>query len=124
MRGAQGQVIFEDDKGKVQAITAQQLSVLLREHSIPCMVLNACQWAMFAADAQDPFAAVSAALLQAGIRSVVAMAWSLYVSAGQQFLPAFYRRLFESGNVVQATRAGRQQMFARPKRVCARTGGF
>ena len=75
---------------------------------------------MFAADAQDPFAAVSAALLQAGIRSVVAMAWSLYLSAGQQFLPAFYRRLFETGNVAQATRAGRQQMFASPDRVCAR----
>jgi tetratricopeptide (TPR) repeat protein len=123
MRGAQGQLIFEDDKGKPQAINAQQLSVLLREHSIPCMVLNACQSAMFAADAQDPFAAVSAALLQAGIRSVVAMAWSLYVSAGQQFLPAFYRRLFESGNVAQATRAGRQQMYARPDRICVR-GGF
>jgi hypothetical protein len=48
------------------------------------------------------------------------MAWSRYVSAGQQFLPAFYRRLFETGNVAQATRAGRQQMFASPDRVCAR----
>jgi hypothetical protein len=120
MGAAQGQLIFEDEKGTPQPVTAEQLSVLLREHSIPCMVLNACQSAMFAADAQDPFAAVSAALLRAGIRSVVAMAWSLYVSAGQQFLPAFYRRLFETGNVAQATRAGRQQMFASPDRVCAR----
>jgi hypothetical protein len=114
LRAAQGQLIFEDEKGAPHSVTAEQLSVLLKEHSIPCMVLNACQSAMFAADAQDPFAAVSAALLQAGIRSVVAMAWRLYVSAGQQFLPAFYRRLFETGNVAQATRAGRQQMFARP----------
>jgi tetratricopeptide (TPR) repeat protein len=119
-RGRQGQLIFEGEKGEPQPISADQLSVLLREYSIPCMVLNACQSAMFAADAQDPFATVSAALLQAGIRSVVAMAWSLYVSAGQQFLPAFYRRLFETGNVAQATRAGRQQMFSSPDRVCAR----
>jgi hypothetical protein len=72
MSGAQGQLIFEDEKGAPMPVTAEQLSVLLREHSIPCVVLNACQSAMFAADAQDPFAAVSAALLQAGIRSVVA----------------------------------------------------
>jgi tetratricopeptide (TPR) repeat protein len=120
LHGQQGHLIFEDESGQPQAISAEQISVLLREHSIPCMVLNACQSAVLPADAEDPFAAVAAALVQAGIRSVVAMAWSLYVSGAQQFLQAFYRRLFESGNVAEATRAGRQQMFANPDRVCAR----
>jgi tetratricopeptide (TPR) repeat protein len=70
--------------------------------------------------AEDPFASVAAALLRAGMRSVVAMAYSLYVSGAQQFLPAFYGRLFETGSVAEAVRAGRQQMRAHPDRVCAR----
>ncbi|MGZ0171973.1 MAG: hypothetical protein ACKVHE_20710, partial [Planctomycetales bacterium] len=48
------------------------------------------------------------------------MGWSLYVSAAQEFLPAFYRRLFESGQFPEAVRAGRQQLLAQKKRVCAR----
>jgi hypothetical protein len=70
--------------------------------------------------AEDAFASVAAALIKAGIRSVVAMADSLYVSAAQQFLPAFYRRLFECGNLAEPTRAGRQEMLNRPGRICAR----
>lgn len=48
------------------------------------------------------------------------MAYSLYVSGAQRFLPAFYERLFEQGDVAEAVRAGRQQMLAEPGRICAR----
>jgi len=70
--------------------------------------------------AKDPFASVAAALLKSGIRSVVAMAYSLYVSGAQEFLPAFYRDLFRTGDVAEAARAGRQRMFQQKDRVCAR----
>ena len=63
---------------------------------------------------------VATALLQSGMRSVVAMAYSLYVSGAQVFLPEFYRRLFESGSVAEGVRAGRQQMLADKKRMSAR----
>ena len=75
---------------------------------------------MHGEDAEDPFASVAAALLRAGTRSVVAMSYSLYVSGAQQFLPAFYQRLFERGSFAEAARAGRQQMFAERGRVCVR----
>src|SRR5262249_51326702 len=61
---------------------------------------------------------VAAALLRAGMRSVTAMAYSLYVSGAQQFLPAFYKRLFEHGQFPDAVRAGRQQMLSKSGRVC------
>jgi CHAT domain-containing protein len=83
-------------------------------------VLNACQSAMVGEGADDPFSSVAAALLRSGMRSVVAMAYSLYVSGAQQFLPPFYRRLFEEGSMAGALRAGRQQMFRQDKRVCVR----
>ena len=120
LQGPEGRLIFEDDQGNPDPITAEQLSVLLRQHHIPAIVLNACQSAMVDQGAKDPFASVAAALLKSGIRSVVAMAYSLYVSGAQEFLPAFYRDLFRTGNVAKAARAGRQRMFQQKDRVCPR----
>ncbi|WP_437561582.1 tetratricopeptide repeat protein [Sorangium sp. So ce542] len=116
----EGRLIFEDDHGNQAPVTAEVLSNLLQEHRVPAMVLNACQSAMLDEQAGDRFASVATALLNAGTRSVVAMSYALYVSGAEQFLPAFYRRLFETGAFVEAARAGRQQMFAARGRVCAR----
>ncbi len=118
--GEEGSIVFESEQGQPDPINAEQLSVLLREHAVPVMVLNACQSAMINGGTGDPFAAVATALLRAGMRTVVAMAYSLYVSGAQQFIPAFYRRFFETGKISQAMRAGRQQMLAEPYRVCVR----
>ncbi len=117
---AEGELVFEDVNGKAAPITAEKLSALLREHKVPGVVLNACRSAMLDDGAEDPFASVAAALLRAGTRSVVAMSYSLYVSGAQQFLPAFYKRLFERGSFAEAARAGRQQMFQERGRVCVR----
>ena len=70
LQGFQGCLVFENDDGQADPIEAATLSALLREHRIPMMVLNACQSAMIDATAQDAFASVAAALLQAGVRSV------------------------------------------------------
>jgi tetratricopeptide (TPR) repeat protein len=75
---------------------------------------------MIDVDAEDSFASVAGALLNAGVRSVVAMAYSLYVTGAQTFLPGFYQKLFSSGSVAEAVRKGRQDMFAHPGRICAR----
>lgn len=115
-KGPQGRLVFENANSGEDAITGAQLSQLLREHRIPIAVLNACQSAMLNEQADDAFASVATALLRAGVRSVVAMGYSLYVSGARQFLPAFYRQLFTTGNVAEATRSGRQAMLAKPQR--------
>ncbi|WP_243745983.1 tetratricopeptide repeat protein [Tahibacter aquaticus] len=115
-KGPQGQLAFENDDGSEDAVSAAKLSELLREHRIPVAVLNACQSAMLSEQADDAFASVATALLKAGVRSVVAMGYSLYVSGARQFLPAFYRGLFRSGSVAEAVRSGRQAMLAKPQR--------
>jgi tetratricopeptide (TPR) repeat protein len=120
MQGPAGMLIFEDAEGGPDPIAAEKLSALLREHALPGVVLNACQSAMIDAGAQDPFASVATALLRSGMRDVVAMAYTLYVSGAQHFLPAFYRGLFEEGSMAKAVRLGRQQMWTHEGRVCAR----
>lgn len=117
-KGTQGKLIFEDNQGKPNPVEASVLSNLMAEYQIPIMVLNACQSGMIDEQADDAFASVAASLLKAGIRSVVAMGYNLRVSGAQQFVPAFYQRLLNSGNVGEATRAGRQEMLAQAKRVC------
>jgi hypothetical protein len=86
------------------------LSELLKEYHASVVLLNACQSAMVGQRAKDAFASVAAALQWSGVRCEVAMAYSLYVSRAQQFLPEFYRRLFETGSVSEAASAGRQKM--------------
>ncbi len=115
----QGCLVFENAKGDKDLKSAADLSALLREHALPAVVLNACQSASLES-AANPFAAVATSLLQSGMRSVVAMSYSLYVSGAQQFLPALYQRLFESGNMPEAVRAGRQQMLSQKKRISPR----
>jgi len=116
-KGAQGKLIFEDGQAQEDPISADTLSQLLAEYHIPIMVLNACQSARIDDQADDAFASVAAALLKAGIRSVVAMGYNLYVVGAQRFVPAFYQRLLASGNVAEATRAGRQAMLQNDQRV-------
>lgn len=118
--GPQGSLVFEKEDGSPDPVTAETLSQLLREHRLPAVVLNACQSATIDDRAEDAFASVAAALVRAGVRSVVAMAYSLYVSGAQEFMPALYRRLFERGDLAEAARAGRQKMYERKGRVCAR----
>ena len=100
--GAQGRLLFENEEAGSDPVEAKKLSELLAEYRIPIMVLNACQSARIDDQAEDAFASVAAALLKAGIRSVVAMGYNLYVSGAQQFVPAFYRRLLETANVAEA----------------------
>jgi hypothetical protein len=119
-KSLEGKLVFEGDDGLADFVLPDQLAALLREHRIPAVVLNACQSAMVDDQADSVFASVAASLLKAGVRCVVAMAYSLYVSGAQQFLSAFYRRLFDTGSIPEAVRVGRQQMFQNANRVCAR----
>ena len=104
---SEGILAFESSDGTADLITAEQLSTLLTQCAVPCVVLNACRSAMLDPNAEDAFASVATALLRSGTRSVVAMTHSLYVSGAQKFLPAFYECLFREGNVGSAVRAGR-----------------
>ena len=119
---SEGQLAFETDapEEKVGAdlVSAEKLGELLKNCGVSMAVLNACQSAMIDGQTNDPFASVAARLLQAGIPSVVAMGYSLSLSAAKQFVPAFYAALFRNGDPAWAIRAGRRAMYAHPERPC------
>lgn len=119
LKGAKGTLLFEKEDGSKDEVAPETLSSILREHKIPVVVLNACQSAMVDERAEGPFASVAAGFLQAGVRSVVAMGYALYVSGARHLLPAFYERLFKTGDVAEAVRIGRQKMEMEKKRLSA-----
>lgn len=116
----EGCLAFEDEFEADDLITGRELSMLLRQHGIPVVVLNACQSGMLHAASERAFASVAASLLKAGTRSVVAMAYSLMVSGAVEFLPDFYRGFFTSGEVSDGMRSGRTRMHRAKGRVCVR----
>jgi tetratricopeptide (TPR) repeat protein len=112
-RGHEGRLLFETETGDKDEVTAQRLATMLKGCTVPFVVLNACRSAQLDAQAAEgrAFASVAGALVQAGFRGVLAMAYNLTVSGAREFLPAFYRRLFEAGNLLEAARAGRLRMY-------------
>lgn len=114
----EGQLVFESDSGEPDPVDTRLLAQLLAEYNIPFMVMNACQSGMIDGLAQDPFASVAAGLLKAGVRGVVAMGYSLYVSGAKIFVPAFYEQMFFTGKVSEAVRAGRRELRRRSERDC------
>lgn len=119
-RGPEGHLEFIKDSGKSDLVGAEKLADLIKEYKIPAVVMNACQSAMTNPTDDNPFASVAASLIRSGMPNVVAMAYSLWVSGAQQFIPAFYKRLFKSGDFSEALRAGRRQMKIESGRTCAR----
>jgi len=110
----QGYLLFEKDFNQglePDYISAGAFAELLAKYNIPIVILNACQSAMINAHSSDNFASVATSLLKAGVHSVVAMGYNIRVSATQEFVSGFYRKLFESSDILEAIKAGRKQMY-------------
>ena len=112
-KGHEGRLMFETDKGEPDEVTASRLATMLKGCTVPFVVLNACRSAQLDKQAAEgrAFASVAGALVHAGFRGVLAMAYNLTVSGAKQFLPAFYRSLFKQGNLLEAAREGRLRMY-------------
>ncbi|HXL92093.1 MAG TPA: tetratricopeptide repeat protein [Streptosporangiaceae bacterium] len=106
----EGALIFEKPDGGPEEVSASQVAQVLKAGRVPVVVLNACQ---SGAVGKELAAAVATRLLQEGIASVVAMAYSVYVVAAAEFMAAFYERLFAGDTVSAAVTAGRRRLFLR-----------
>ena len=101
-----GALCFEDDRDSeslgqrlMQLVYAQDLAAELRHYGVPLIYLDACQTAQTKA---DPQASVSAALLEEGVASVVAMSHSVLVETARRFVEPFYKALAEGQRVGDA----------------------
>ncbi|MBU0655030.1 MAG: tetratricopeptide repeat protein [Gammaproteobacteria bacterium] len=104
----------------VKRIYADDLAALLTEFPLPLVFLEACQTGQSEAEKQehtDPNASVAAALLQAGVASVIAMSHSVLVETARRFVSTFYQQLAEGQRIGSAVLAGRQALMQSTDRI-------
>lgn len=114
----QGLLAFETDSGSIDWVSAKKFANVIKACNIPMMALNACQSAMNEPHCSDTFSSISASILGAGIHDVIAMSYNLMVAGAKEFVPTFYKLLFETGNVEEALHEGRMAMLSQPERPC------
>ena len=101
-------------------IYADDLAALLTEFPLPLVFLEACQTGQSEAqkpEHTDPNASVAAALLQAGVASVIAMSHSVLVETARRFVSSFYQQLAEGQRIGSAVLAGRQALMQSTDRI-------
>src|SRR6266699_3719108 len=109
-----GKLAFEDDKGQLDLVEAEDVAQVLLNSRVKLAVLTACQSAM--GSAEDVFSSVAARLIQGGIDAVVAMSASVLVASATLYVEAFYRGIAEGISAPMAQEQARQALHDEPAR--------
>ncbi|WP_089718589.1 CHAT domain-containing protein, partial [Candidatus Entotheonella palauensis] len=92
---------------------ARELAQLLREFQIPIAILNACQSGKQIGDTET---SLGSHLLQAGIQTVLAMGYSVTVSAAALMMQRLYQSLLSHRNLLVAVGEARLALHRNKKR--------
>ena len=106
----EGILAFEDEKGDLARVTADELAQTLQGSGVKLAVLNACQSAQGAGD--DAFSSVAARLVKGGVDAAVAMSASVLVVTAARYVEAFYRELAKGTAAPLAHEHARQALHA------------
>ncbi|MDB9375156.1 tetratricopeptide repeat protein [Nodularia sphaerocarpa] len=118
--GVKAFVCFEgESQGKVDLVEASDLAALLTGKGIPVCILNACQSGKqvknsaseegLSEDARET--SLGSRLMTAGMQMVVAMGYSVTVSAAKLMMSQLYQHLFDHKPMTEAIRLGRLELF-------------
>ncbi len=117
--GSKAFLSFEGDaKGQSVYVEAAELTALLQGKQIPICILNACQSAMQLADGRET--SLGSQLMAAGMQAVVAMGYSVTVTAARVLMTKLYKELFGGKDFATAVRLGRYELYNDKQR----RGGF
>jgi CHAT domain-containing protein len=104
-------LFLEDDKAnEADPVEASELADLLLTHQVPITILNACQSGKQVGAAET---SLGSRLMQAGVQMVLAMGYSVTVSAAELMMSILYEQLFAGRQLSEAIRRRR-------KRCCGR----
>ena len=88
---------------------------MLAGKGVPVVLLNACQSGMTRPESLYP--SVGNQLLKAGIRGVVAMAYSVYVQTAVRFMARLYEALMQGEELARAVALAREALRVHPQRL-------
>lgn len=107
-------LFFEQEQGhKADPVEASELAALLISHQIPIAILNACQSGKQIGASET---SLGSRLMQAGVQLVLAMGYSVTVSAAESMMQALYQQLFANRELSSAICAARQELYNQKKR--------
>jgi hypothetical protein len=110
-----------EEEGKADLVEATEMANLLTNKGIPVCILNACQSGkqLGGEEGQEEDyreTSVGSRLMSAGMQMVVAMGYSVTVSAAEIVIAELYRALFSGQPIDEAIRLGRRELFNRKER--------
>jgi tetratricopeptide (TPR) repeat protein len=109
----QGELIFENDFGTRQNISAHRIAQKLANYGVPLFVLNACKSAQ---EKEETFSSVATQLILSGAKGVVAMAYTVYAEAVKYFMGELYRQLAGGVSLSSAVTSARNILINQPLR--------
>ncbi|MEL4895033.1 CHAT domain-containing protein [Crocosphaera sp. Alani8] len=112
-----------EEKGISDPVEAQEIADLLTGKGIPVCILNACQSGKQLQSTisetgreDNRETSLGSRLMNAGMRMVVAMSYSVTVTAAQVMMTQVYQHLFDKEDIYQAVRLGRRELYNRKQR--------
>ena len=95
---------------------ASEVAGLLVRHQVPIALLNACQSGKHVVGTEATESSLGSRLLQAGVKTVLAMSYSVTVTAAEIMMERLYRELFDGKDLSPAIRNARYALYDNRKR--------
>lgn len=109
-----GHLLFEDQDGKIDLITAETLGDMLNRQKVALIVLSACESAKVGGE--EAMGCVAARLTHAGIPTVLAMTYSVLVTTASQLFAKFYEKLLQGEGTGEALDNARRDLYLNQNR--------
>ncbi len=103
----------EQEDNKSDLVEAAELADLLLKHHVPITILNACQSGMQIGERET---SLGSRLMQSGAQLVLAMGYSVTVSAAELLMRTLYQKLFDNDDLKIAIRHARAELYNHKER--------
>ncbi len=114
-------LLLEKENGETHWVPAKLLANILNKQQIALVILSACQSAT-AGSGEEDMASVAAHLTASGIPAVLAINYSVLMSAMQKLFEAFYQNLARGRKIGMALASARMALYEDTERVAHRQG--
>ena len=103
----------DEHENKSDLVEASELASLLVKHHVPITILNACQSGKQIGARET---SLGSHLIQAGLQLVLAMGYSVTVSAAELLMSTLYQHLFAGDDLAVAIRHARTELYNNKER--------
>jgi tetratricopeptide (TPR) repeat protein len=103
----------DEQEKKSDLVEASELASLLVKHHVPITILNACQSGKQIGERET---SLGSHLIQSGLQLVLAMGYSVTVSAAELMMSTLYQHLFAGDDLAVAIRHARTELYNNKER--------